>query len=337
MPAITSPRSPSPDTYHTGLDVLKLPSPTFQAPSLVRTSPLLSVTSVTNASPSFTIAELWSLYDFEVHARQCAICSPRYLSSITTITTPQSQTRYTGHDLAQLVITLIYAHAAAHTSMSRNNVARIQLPSGYTLTTALIRKVEADVRRRRQEDQTSKHKNVRSGPISFTLNTTDGNNPQTFYVSNPAPPAPEVPTQSHARQPQRPHTRSKPAAEIETPVHTLRQSVSHRRIVSAPASMAMASLGLGTSAQEEKDGGDDDDTLATTVPGVKVLHKAGSEKSEKSMTKTSVRSASTGGGHGARGSRTAWEGAVERRRSKSPTTSAVAKKSAGVRWPWLLT
>jgi len=102
--------------------------------------------------------------------------------------------------------------------------------------------------------------------------------------------------------------------------------------------MAMASLRLGTDAEET-----DDDRQAATVPfdamKVKAIRKAGSEKSdksEKSKSKPSVRSASTGGGHGARGSGSTWEGAVERRRSKSPSL-AVAKKAAGVRWPWLLT
>jgi len=294
-----------------------------------------STNSTSVVSPSLTIAELWTLYDFEVHARQCATCSPRYLSSTTTITTPQPQTCYTGHDLAQLVITLIYAHASRHTSTSHTTVARIQLPSGYTLTTALVRKVEADVRRRRQEGQTSKHKHARTSTTSFTLNTTDSNNPQTFYVSNPAPPAPEVPTHNHVRQQQRPPTRGRPAAEFETPAHTVEKSVSHRRIVSAPAAMAMASLGLGTDEEET-----DDHSKAAIVhwdsAGVKAVQKAGSETSKKSKTKTSVRSASTGGGHGTRGSQGAWEGAVKRRRSKSPSL-AVAKKPAGVRWPWLLT
>ena len=195
------------------------------------------------------------------------------------------------------------------------------------------------MRLRRQEGQTSKHKHVRAGPTSFTLNTTDGKNPQIFYVSNPAPPAPEAPIYDHTRQQKRPPTRGKPVANIETPAHTLQTSTSHRRIVSAPAAMVMSSLGLGTDAAET-----DDDPQASIVPfesnNVKAVQKVGSEKSDKSekfRSKTSVRSASTGGGYGSRGSRSTWEGAVEMKRSKSPSTSAVAKKSTGIRWPWLLT
>jgi len=103
--------------------------------------------------------------------------------------------------------------------------------------------------------------------------------------------------------------------------------------------MAMSSLGLGIDAEETED-----DTRATIMPfesnNVKAIQKGGSEKSDKSekfKSKTSVRSASTGGGYGSRGSRSTWEGAVEMKRSKSPSTSAVAKKSTGIRWPWLLT
>lgn len=105
--------------------------------------------------------------------------------------------------------------------------------------------------------------------------------------------------------------------------------------------MAVASLGPGTTTQVNAEG-TGDDTFAVTGPvhfanDVKMVQKAGSDKFVKSKTKTSVRSASTGSGQGARGSSSAWEGAVERRRSKSPTTTAVVKKSAGVRWPWMLT
>ena len=111
-----------------------------------------SGTPVTGFSRPLTDAELWPLYNFEIHARSCDGCNKPY-----EIHRSGGRLCATGHTLAQLVAQVLFSNADGDKLYSMRaderyaeQPVRVELPKGYPKVHGLLRAVERGMRKQRQ-------------------------------------------------------------------------------------------------------------------------------------------------------------------------------------------
>lgn len=112
----------------------KIPSSPSSTAKSVRFAP----TSENESSRPLTTIEAWSLYNFEIHARQCSQCSK--ISQLCDI----------GSGLAQDVACHVFSRDSDIWSVTKdkksNTFVRVEVPHGYTQLRKLLRSTERGLR-----------------------------------------------------------------------------------------------------------------------------------------------------------------------------------------------